>query len=386
MKLTIMADANQHGWAPRWVLPNITVDNAIETSVAAVVNCRDQRVQAFGRRYPAFIAFLNSFRTEFNSRLCPSVMLLREDAPTATQTIEALGGFRDAICISALVISHAHYLKSKRGAGIRFSDSFDVYPWFLGRDYDHRVYAFTPAVTALHRVDRLRAQCAPALGERSLSAVYLDETLLRAIFGRWQTRFGEGSDCIQDRRLFRALDMARAASRMPGGADATIYDDGRALSLWVSAFEILAHDGQSDLRRVIELLNRFPAEQPNLRALRRPVEYRKSQTIMTNAAGEIYAKIYRARCAFLHGNPVEAKTLVFGDSDRHLLHFAAPLFRFALTSHLDLKFPGEMPNAHEDAKAFGRYVTDRMDFMVPQRLMEAAISTVDQPLAHADLT
>jgi hypothetical protein len=65
----------------------------------------------------------------------------------------------------------------------------------------------------------------------------------------------DGEQFIEGRRLFRALEMARAASKMPGGSDATEYNVGRAVALWVSGFEILAHDGhRADFERVLSLL------------------------------------------------------------------------------------------------------------------------------------
>jgi hypothetical protein len=61
---------------------------------------------------------------------------------------------------------------------------------------------------------------------------------------------------VEDRRLFRAIDMARAASKTPGGADASEHDAGRSAALWVSAFEILTHDGnKADLKGVLSQLN-----------------------------------------------------------------------------------------------------------------------------------
>ena len=79
----------------------------------------------------------------------------------------------------------------------------------------------------------------------------IDQPLLGAIPARWKHCFVDGDDSVVDRRLFRALEMARAASKMPGGSDATDYDVGRAVAMWVSAFEILAHDGRhSDFGQV----------------------------------------------------------------------------------------------------------------------------------------
>jgi hypothetical protein len=78
--------------------------------------------------------------------------------------------------MSAIVVGHAQTLVRGRSRGLRFSDAFDIYPWFLGRDYDEHLYAFT--------VKQLRAQPTPTLGERPLSKASLDRVLLKQILAR----------------------------------------------------------------------------------------------------------------------------------------------------------------------------------------------------------
>jgi hypothetical protein len=108
----------------------------------------------------------------------------------------------------------------------------------------------------LHEVSHLRPQSAAGLGERSLGERHIDRPLLRELLERWRDCFATGNETAEHRRLFRSLDMARAASKMPGEADATFFDAGRAVAMWISAFEILVHDGKrADLERVLSLLN-----------------------------------------------------------------------------------------------------------------------------------
>src|SRR5829696_6933254 len=106
------------GWTPVWAMPNVTIDEPVETSLVALVSCQDERVCAVQRRHSAFNSFLNRFRDEFGSRIWPSIMMVRNGAPDAVRTVAALGGFRDAICTSAIVASHSKTLKQKRGVGI----------------------------------------------------------------------------------------------------------------------------------------------------------------------------------------------------------------------------------------------------------------------------
>jgi hypothetical protein len=364
---------NASRWTAHWALPNVTLDEPIEASHAALVNCQDHRLREVAGQHPGLKRFLGAFRDEFGNRVCPTIAMIRGDAPEYVRSDAALGGFRDAVCISAIVAGWS--TKSARG-GIIHSDAFDLYPWFPGL-HGH-LGAVTPAMVGMHRVEKLRGQSAPALGRRSLSISDIDRPLLGALLARWQSCFVDGDSSDKNLRVLRSLEMARAASRVPGGADASIYDAGRAVALWVSAFEILAHDGKhADFRSVLSLLERAEWLRPELKVQDRIVVHRR-KPVQTNLAGEVYAHLNRARNDFLHGNPVTAETLSLEKCGKSALHFAAPLFRLAMSAALDLKFSEALPDA-ADAEGFGSYIGKRRHFLTPQRFAEDAILVADKP-------
>jgi len=167
--------------------------------------------------------------------------------------------------------------------------------------------------------------------------------------------------------------MACAASRTPGGVDASEHDAGRAVALWVSAFEILAHDGEwSGPRIVVSLLDRVQWLRQELKARDRVVFFdkKKKTPIPTNVAGEVYEHLYRVRNDFLHGNPVTAETLKLAKPKQSVLFFAAPLFRLALTAVLDLRSP-ELSDASDDQNY--DHIAAGTPFSGPQLLAEDAI-------------
>jgi hypothetical protein len=51
--------------------------------------------------------------------------------------------------------------------------------------------------------------------------------------------FSTDSPAVEGERLFRSLNMANAAAKLPAGADTNLYDVVRSAALWASAFEIL---------------------------------------------------------------------------------------------------------------------------------------------------
>jgi hypothetical protein len=353
-------------WTPVWAMPNVTLDEAIEASHAALVPCSDRRLCAIADRRPALKTFLGAFRDEFGTPVLPTVAMLRGDAPDSVRTDTALGGFRDAVCVSAIVAGWS--MKSATRAIIH-SDAFDVYPWFPGL-HGH-LGTVTPAMIGIHNVEELQGQSAPALGRRSLSTTDMDGPLLDALIVWWQCCFVDGDYCDKNLRLFRSLEMARAASKMPGGSDATQYDVGRAVALWVSAFEILAHDGRhADFARVLSLLDRVQWLRQPLKVQDRTVVY-KRQSIQTNLAGVIYERLYRSRNDFLHGNPITDETLRVEKSRKHVHWFAVPLFRLALTASLNLRFSETLLDTAND-EDLRRHSARQMAFNRHQRLAEDA--------------
>jgi hypothetical protein len=357
-------------------MPNLTLDDPIETSLAALVPCSDRRVRSIAGKHPAFKTFVAAFRDEFGTRICPTIGIIREDASPGVKTVATFGGFRDAVCFSAIVTGQCLAIKSGTSLGVVHSDAFDVYPWFPTK-LDENLYAYTPALVGMHAVTQLRPQSSPALGKRSLSNTHIDQPLLTELLAHWERCFAASDQTIEDRRLFRALEMARAASRTPGGSDASEHDAGRAAAMWVSAFEILAHDGRhADFGRVLSLLNRVKWQTSKLSARDQLVTH-QSKPIQTNVAGAIYKRLYAARNDFIHGNPVTNETLRLENSGQQVQWFAAPLFRLALTAFLDL-YPTTIPATATSAE-LGPEIARKIEFRQHQQLSEDAILVAERP-------
>ena len=93
--------------APVWAMPNVTLEESIEASHAALVNRHDERLRSIARRRPALETFLNAFRDEFGTQIWPTIAMVREGVSPRVRTVTALSGFRDAVCVSAIVAGHA---------------------------------------------------------------------------------------------------------------------------------------------------------------------------------------------------------------------------------------------------------------------------------------
>lgn len=174
---------------------------------------------------------------------------------------------------------------------------------------------------------------------------------------------------------FRAeVNMANAAMLLPEGQVATGHDVGRLIALWISAFEILVHPGENGNSGVVQVYDHLGKVQWLSEAMGQEVhETRSARTAAHRAlACWIYGELYRARNDFLHGNPIGEDRLKFRESGRSLVGFAAPLYRMALASFLDL-FPKR--DVAEDAtnEQMVEIAAERARYDFPQMMFEEAL-------------
>lgn len=345
----------------------------------------DERLARLQGQKEALEGLLGRFTDEFGGKIHPGVMAFREGASSKVVTIEAMSAFRDAICIASLTRSHGLFLRRGQSLENYYADAFDFYPWHLAKNWvdgdNVRIHADTPAMLGLHRLEHLKPQGSPAVSRRDFRASDCDEPLLNAFFDAWELRFSAGVDEVRERRLFRSLDMARSALQMPGGPDATILHIGRAVSLWVSAFEILAHDGRSSPKKVVALISKAKLHSERLAKPEWEVRF-KDEVAKVGLSGALYMKLNRARNDFLHGNDIPDDALHFVEGGRNILNYCAPLYRIALTAYLGLEFLKPMPDMHSDMEGAANWLSERMDFQSPQKAVELALLTATEKVKN----
>jgi hypothetical protein len=195
---------------------------------------------------------------------------------------------------------------------------------------------------------------------------------------RWQRRFQSQKPDWDDRKLFRSLNMANAAAALSSQGDFTPYDSGRAIALWASAFEILAHpgNGQSGHLQVYELLEKATWNLTACREARHPAMAPLASRRPRILACAIYSRIHSARNDYLHGNHISDVQLVVHPSKRFVPKYAPVLFGMALTAFLDLRFKEQKPPP-EDQLAYDAYEDRAFAFTTYQRRMESALATID---------
>jgi hypothetical protein len=368
-------------WLPVFVLPNINLKEPIEAKMAALADHSDSRVQQILRQIPMLAQFVQKFTDPFGVSLRPVMLILRDDAPKTFFTPDAMASFRDALAMSVVPLSRAKSIIWKRSFATYYSDWYDFYPWMLNTNHQHLV-CHTPALAGLHVVSQFNGQCIPGLSPVVLDTTDIDHVLLQALMKRWHRRYATKRKRWADVALFRSLNMAVAASKMPAGVDVTLFDLGRSVSLWVSAFEILAHPktSLSNVGLVYSLLERAAWQNNDLvrrryRAFMTKNKAKQKSAPLRSLPCWLYGEIYHARNDFLHGNPIRENRLRAKKTGRALFPYPAMLYRMALAAFLPLPGTLTVPPV-SDQKAYDTYIKKFFELFSEQRDIEKAIRTV----------
>jgi hypothetical protein len=356
-------------WKPVVVLPAVSLTEPIEGGLAALVPSRDPRVKALAKAHPIFRSFLSRFTDTFKRKIEPSVLIVPHDVPETAYRADALSSFRDAIALSVIPYNRALELRYPQGHRVLWGDYFSIYPWMIDRNYDY-VIGHTPAILGTDDASKFKGQSSPELFRMTVESHAIDQPLLAQLLQSWRKRYATKDPMIQERALFRSLNMAFRAAEMPAGAVITYYDVGRSIALWVPAFEILAHpgiNGDVNLSRVYGMLDRAAWNLDGSKIVSfRAYNGRNRSRILKCNGSWLYGELYHARNDFLHGNPVELNRLKIQGSCRNLSDLAAPLYRMALTSFLPLACPAAM-NSANDTEELATFIADQIDFIDTQR-------------------
>lgn len=359
-------------WTPVAILPNLSAKETVDGDVVALTSRRDPRIRSFCAANPAFLQFVSRFTDAFRISVDPVILVVRDDVRQRLSKGHALRSFRDLVAMCVVPYARSLGLVYRTGHRIVYSNSFWLYPWMLAAD-GRWLVAQTPAISALHEVDKFHGQPSPELPRLPLNDV--DVQLLAALLPRWKRHYLGKTRKWQDRALFRSLNMAMQAAQLPGGIDTTVYDLGRTAALWVSAFEILAHPrlGKSGLDSVYPLLERVTYLDRKVRG-RRYAAYSpgKKPRPRRPLSCWLYGKLYRARCDFLHGNPLGAHPLHPDGLTVNLDWLAASLYRLALTGFLGLSIDG-LRIRSSTTNAMVKYMEVRRLFYDYQGVVERAL-------------
>jgi len=326
-------------WEPMVVLPNVVIEATVfDSQHGCIVSVHDARVVYLTERHPNFAAFLGRFENQFGGAIAPSVLLFRTTSPRTYYSRQSLGGFRDIVAASTMPHARAKRVRYDRRNGLVNTTALQFYPWMIARDFSEYILLDNAGEQHLHIVGEFGGQTFPEQSRLTVGNWDVDEVIAQALIARWLTAFGTEHTQWDEIKLFRSLNMANEAARLPAITAGSFYDVGRLLGLWVSAFEILTHpggDGRTGFDTVTGALNSIAWLDQRLTAASCTIMSRGEQTDVTLPVW-LYKQMYDLRNSFLHGNEVTARALMV--RGHPLTDFAACLYRMLLADFLALRF------------------------------------------------
>ena len=213
-------------WTPQAVLANVTVCAAIDAPPVAFVPPEDPRVESVSATHPVHAAFFSRFTDPFGQCVRPTVLIVESSEVERYRRVETMASIRDILSICVVARARARRIQSKGGGRVRYSRSFDFYPWMVSRDHKLLVTS-TPALSAFHDVDCFTGQSAPEVSLAEVSPNDLDRPLFAALLKRWRYAYGGQELSWDDAKLMRSLNMAFHASQPPGDQGVTVFQRDR---------------------------------------------------------------------------------------------------------------------------------------------------------------
>lgn len=359
-------------WEVAYVLPNVQIQLPIETSHTALFPYGHARVKELRKQHPVLERYLARFTDAVGQKIQPSVLMHRSPSPRSTRTADAFAAFRDLLAISIVPMARAQAVTERsRPSRILYSNFFDPFSWFVTNDYKNILLA-SPAVTHFHNIETFRGHTHPELFTHHLDEYEIDRVLLTRLIEEWNKCFAVKKPSAHSTTLFRSINVAAQAARMPSATAPTLFDIGRLMILWSSAFEILVHPGYHDQKQLSRIYDKLEeVEWVTSFAKRRVYKIYGSPTAKRVAACWLYSHIHKLRNAFVHGNAVDRKMIRLPRTSGPLWMHAAPLYRLMLTAYLDLSFKTPAPTGDLQVRMNHQFA--RLEHVEAQRLMEQAI-------------
>ena len=333
-----MTNLEEEQWKFGFLLPNISVNQAVGNDNVVLTHINDKRVQLLIQKQPSLQYLVKGFSDQYKRPVTPSILIIREEQLHTKSGIVAVIDFRNILAICCIITTWKNFLN--RGQHIPpsagFSDYFDIYP-IQPHKFNEYLITLSPAVRGLDSAKDFSGQTKPEIVGQVYDPKY-EPIMFQALMNEWEDQhINHKSSNWRKTALFRSLQIAYQACAMPISNYETIYDYGSSLALWVSAFEILAHPQTGKVQRsdVLSLLADIPLRSNKLTNRLYTISLGKNKC-RVNLPQKLYSQIYDSRNNFLHGEPVKIKNLFpWGKTGRYGLHFFIPLiYNLALISHL----------------------------------------------------
>lgn len=329
-------------WNLVYILPNLTTSAKFGNETIAIINDHDPMINLLVNA-DEVKELASKFFSHFSSKLSTSLLIINDSKANKKIIEDGVVAFRNILAISSIIKGFEHRFLSTFNAYPLYSDYFDFYPVTISNGV---VFINSPSQRGIcHDLSNFQGQANATL-DHNVSINPGQYCLLTDRLEQVWKRAFTTNKTIGDypRRLFRSLEMAYHACAIPNKNDETLYDHGVSASLWVSSFEILAHDGNwSSNKKVLELIGGYEWFSKKKIANK---SYKSKFDFKINIVQKLYLQLYDLRNDFIHGNKI-SKSKIFPFRKREnksIIYYAPLIYKIALLSYMQnesLKLPDD---------------------------------------------
>jgi hypothetical protein len=310
------------------IFPNLSFRDKIETKYAMIVSEQDERLKYLQSKNEAVESLTKCFIDTRLKEYKPTFLLIHNKLKTNRERHNAVVSFRNIVALSIILDGWLNMILSDNGNVFTtlYSDYYDLFP--LSGYADKYFFIQTPAVSNTVSNFITKYQRNYSLPDTHHFHLNKDDDMFNSLINVWEDYFIRRNKIILYNSLFRSLQMAYSACKMPTDNFSSFYDYGTKIGLWISAFEILFHPGANShvgYQQIVAELSQYQFYDKKLN----DSVYLIDKKTKTNIIGKVYKDIYDARNEFFHGNPVNKNNLfTFDNKKSPALTKAAPVVFF----------------------------------------------------------
>jgi hypothetical protein len=272
----------------------------------------------------------------------PSIIVRDKSMPKVDAS--HLCAFRNAIAIAAVIGSRTMSCQNDT-TGHYCTDLFDFHPVSVSSDGTDLVAQTPFEISAWCRVNDFAGQTTPAVIYPENIEPACDDKLMSALLDVVEKKARTLDEKSFKNRVIGSMEMAYYAMRSPFVTLGGPSDFGVQISLWVSAFEILAnpHNARVTFSDIGTTVKAVPWRDRKLRVKNlTAVGAKKGEK--TTLPVQIYGRLYQTRNAYMHGVAMRKGEYEFRKrKGRGNLFFQAPsLYRCVLMNALNSRGFGEL--------------------------------------------
>jgi hypothetical protein len=343
-------------------IPSVDLLNYVAINDLILLGSGDKRYQDLKEQNPVLKQYLDSFKTPFGRKVNPSIIVRDESLPKVDAS--HLCAFRNAIAIAGVIGSRICSCIHNQTTGFYCTDLFDFYPVSVSSDETDLVAKTPFELSAWCNVNNFAGQTTPAVVYPENIQPAFDEKLMLALLDVVEKKPLTRDEQSFKTRVIRSMEITYYAMRNPFVTLGERSDFGVQMSLWVSAFEILANPHIENVRfsDVSAMIKAVAWRDKKLR-VKQFAAVGAQQGRKTTFPVQIYGRLYQTRNAYMHGNALHKGEYEFHKRKRWgNLFFQAPaLYRCVLMHALNSKGFGELLAHSQEHDLYERVLLSKND-------------------------